>query len=388
MPLTQRRSSGAGLAWADAYAAARDLPAALPPETVAVETARGRTLAEPVHAVTPVPAFDSAAMDGYVVAGPGPWTVAGLVLAGPGVTPVPALRPGTAVEIATGAPVPANSEAVLPYEDCHVDGGVVHGARGPRSHIRRAGDDVRAKAVIVPVGRTMTATGAAAAVQAGVEHVRVRRRPTVTLLVTGDEVVLGGRPGPGQVRDSFTGIVDAVTTRAGGVLHAVRHVRDHPAELGAALDTAGADVVVVSGSSSAGAADHLHALLDERDADWHVRGVACRPGHPQGLAARPGGCWVVSLPGNPYAGLVSVLTLLEPLLNALAGRPPVTLPAVPVSGAAKLVPGAVRIVPVRDGALLPPGGSAGLAAVAAADALAVLPDDWRDGDPAPRLELP
>ncbi|GID27544.1 molybdopterin molybdotransferase MoeA [Paractinoplanes brasiliensis] len=458
MPLTKQRPSVVGLAWADAYAAARDLPTALPPETVPVEDSRGRTLAEPVRAVTPVPAFDSAAMDGYAVAGPGPWTVVGLVLAGPmdragreagshsmsdksGIEAVPVaatahpgarpdtakatphpgarpgtteaahpgagpdaadaaaplvtsaasavrLRPGTAAEIATGAPVPGNADAVLPYEDCHVGGGVVHGARGPRSHIRRAGDDVRARAVIVPAGETMTATRVAAAVQAGVEHVRVRRRPTVTLLVTGDEVVLGGRPGPGQVRDSFTGIVDAVTARAGGVLHAVRHVRDHPAELAAALDTAGADVVVVSGSSSAGAADHLHALLDERDADWHVRGVACRPGHPQGLAARPGGRWVVSLPGNPYAGLVSVLTLLEPLLNALAGRPPVTLPAVPVSGAAKLVPGAVRIVPVRDGMLLPPGGSAGLAAVAAADALAVLPDHWRDGDPAPRLELP
>ncbi|WP_202997785.1 molybdopterin molybdotransferase MoeA [Paractinoplanes lichenicola] len=384
--MTQQRPPAIGLAWADAYAAARDLPTALPAETCAPEDAHGRTLAEPLLAAAPVPAFDAAAMDGYAVAGPGPWQVAGLILAG---TPDPALlAAGTAAEIATGAPVPANTEAVLPYEDCHVDGATVHGARGPRTHIRRAGDDVEPGALIVPAGRTLTATRVAAAVQAGVEQVRVHRRPSVTLLVTGDEVVLAGRPGPGQVRDSFTGIVAAVTTRAGGALEHSRHVGDNPAELRKALDRADTDVIVVSGSSSAGAADHLHALLDERGAEWHVRGVASRPGHPQALASLPGGRWVVSLPGNPYAGMVSTLTLLEPLLGTLAGRPPATLPAVPVTGSAKLMPGGVRIAPQRNGVLLPPGGSAGLAAVADADSLAVLSDNWTEGDPAPQLIMP
>ncbi|MBM2614442.1 molybdopterin molybdenumtransferase MoeA [Actinoplanes sp. LDG1-06] len=477
--MTQQRRHVTGLAWADARAAARDLPAALPPETTTPQAACGCVLAEPIHAAASVPGFDNAAMDGYAVAGLGPWTIVGLLLAGHSQCHDPdnelrpggdasdgerlregasvgerlragrafvdeellesdalvderwpgcdVLGPGTAVEIATGARVPAEADAVLPYEDCHVEGGIVHGARGPRNHIRRAGDDLRPGDLIVPAGRTVTATVAAAATQAGVESVLVRRRPTVALLVTGDEVVLTGRPGPGQVRDSFSGIVAAVTGRAGGVLHFVRHVGDNPDHLAAALgapdlepaslDVAAgdgltgdarrenrpmcdlgvggsADVVVVSGSSSAGAADHLHALLDELGAEWLVRGVACRPGHPQALAQLPDGRWVVSLPGNPYAGLVSALTLLEPLLEALAGRAPAPLPRVAVTGEAKLVPGGVRIVPVRwrrEGAVaevLPAKGSAGLAAAAAADALAVLPDDWTEGGEAVLLALP
>ncbi|GAB2605076.1 molybdopterin molybdenumtransferase MoeA [Paractinoplanes abujensis] len=386
MPVTQQRPPVAGLAWADAYAAARDRPTPLPAETCAPEDSQGRTLAEPVLAVAPVPAFDAAAMDGYAVAGAGPWRVAGLILAG--APEAGLIAAGRAAEIATGAPVPANTEAVLPYEDCHVDGSLLHGARGPRTHIRRAGDDVRPGTLIVPAGRVMTATRIAAVVQAGVERIRVHRRPEVTLLVTGDEVVLTGRPGPGQVRDSFTGIVDAVTMRAGGTLHTARLVGDHPADLGEALDRAATEVVVVSGSSSAGAADHLHALLGERGAEWHVRGVASRPGHPQALASLPGGRWVVSLPGNPYAGMVSILTLLEPLLRTLAGRPPATLPRMPVTGTARLMAGGVRIAPQRDGVLLPPGGSAGLTSVADADSLAVLPDDWASGDPAWQLTVP
>lgn len=374
------------MAWSRAYDLARDTPRPLPAEPAEVNSALGRVLAEPVCAAVPVPAFDCAAMDGYAVAGPGPWTVIGRVLAGaagPG-----ELAAGTGVEIGTGAPVPDGAEAVLPYEDCRREGAIVTGRLGPRSHIRRVGEDGPAGDLVVPAGRTVTATVAAAAVQAGVEQVLAYRRPTVTLLVTGDEVITAGLPGPGQVRDSFTGLVGAVTSRAGGELTERRHLRDDAALLRDALD-AGTDVIVVSGSSSRGAADHLHAVLEERRATWHVRGVACRPGHPQGLAELPDGRWVVSLPGNPYAGLVAALTLLEPLLHTLGGRVTGPLPRRPVTGAARLMRDGVRVVPVLwDGRIVGGSGAAGLRAAAAADALAVLPAGWIDGDAAVTLALP
>ncbi|MEV0897126.1 molybdopterin molybdotransferase MoeA [Actinoplanes sp. NPDC049802] len=375
-----------GMSWALAYATARDAAAALPGRTVPVEEALGQVLAAPVRCARPVPAFDNAAMDGYAIAGDGPWTVRGRVLAGhPAVRPV---RAGEAVEIATGAPVPDGTEAVLPYEDCAVEQDKVEAVRGPRAHIRRAGDALAVGSVVVPAGRTVTATVIAAAVQAGVETVVTHRPPAVSLLVTGDEVITAGTPAPGQVRDSFTGPVGAVTARAGGRPLDSSHLPDDPRRLAAALAGTGADVIVVSGSSSAGAADHLHTLLAAAKATWLVRGVHCRPGHPQGLAVLPDGRFAVSLPGNPYAGLVAALTLLEPLVATLAGRPPGRPPTAAVTGSTRLMPGGVRIVPVAGGRIAGAAGSAGLHLAAAADALAVLPDDWTSGGSAPLLTLP
>jgi molybdopterin molybdotransferase len=327
------------------------------------------------------------------VAGPGPWTVIGQIMAGHIGAPSP-LLPATAVEIATGARVPAGADAVIPYERADRDGLTVAGPANPGDHIRRSGQDVRAGDPLIPAGRLVTATLAAAAVQVGVETLATHRLAQVTLLVTGDEVIRHGTPGPGQVRDSFTGLVGAVTNRAGGRVQISRHVPDDPAQLAAAIDRAETDVVVVSGSSSAGAADHLHQVLTARHAEWRVRGVACRPGHPQALATLPDGRWIVSLPGNPYAGLVAALTLLEPLLRALAGQAPTPLPTISVTGVAKLVPDGVRIVPVHrhdhptHARVVASRGSASLHTVAAADALAVLPAEWTDGDPAVILVIP
>lgn len=375
-----------GMPWAEAYAAAGDLARPLPAERTTPDAAVGRILAAPLRAAVAVPAFDTAAMDGYAVAGPGPWRVIGRLLAGPG-APVEPLTSGFATEIGTGAAVPPGTAAVLPYERCTRHDDRVTGEIRDR-HIRRAGEDLTPGHQLVGAGRPVTATTAAAAVQAGAEELFTHRRPAVALFVTGDEVITSGRPGPGQVRDSFTGLVTAVTTRAGGRLAGSTHLPDSPKALRAALDAADADVIAVSGSSSAGAADHLHRVLAELGATWHVRGVACRPGHPQGLAGLPDGRWVISLPGNPFAGLVAALTLLEPLLSTLAGRPGAPLPHRPVRGAARLYADGVRLVPVLESEILPGARAGSLHLAAAADFLAVLPATWRSGDPAAVLTVP
>ncbi|WP_433830937.1 molybdopterin molybdotransferase MoeA [Actinoplanes sp. CA-015351] len=390
-PGTTARSTDRMMPWPQANTLAREIARPLPGRTTPVVQAGGQVLAETIAGVRPVPAFDTAAMDGFAVSGGGPWTITGLLLAG-GYDTLPSLSSGEAVEIATGAPVPPGTTAVLPYEESTVGAGTVSGVIRGRIHIRRTGETLAVGAQVAPAGRIVTATLAAAAVQAGVDDVVTHRPPAVTLLVTGDEVISDGTPGPGQVRDSFTGLVTAITTRAGGVLTASRHQPDDPATLAEALTSAGTDVIVVSGSSSAGAADHLHTLLTERSATWHVRGVACRPGHPQALAELPDGRWVVSLPGNPFAGLVAALTLLEPLLETLAGRPPKPYPTAPITGTAKLTPDAARIVPVtwtgESASIIPGSGPAGLHAAASADALAVLPATWTPSTPAHLLLLP
>ncbi|MEU4219297.1 molybdopterin molybdotransferase MoeA [Actinoplanes sp. NPDC026623] len=372
------RSVDSPVPWRTALKIAGTSATALPPERVPLGAAVGRVLAEPVRAGADLPGADAAAMDGYAVAGAGPWRVVGRILAG-GPAWAGVLGPGQAAEIMTGAVVPPGTVAVLPYETADLTGA----AGWTKPHIRRAGEDARAGDELLRPGRVVTPAVAGLLAQAGLDDVPVRRRPSVRLVVTGDEVVSAGVPGAGQVRDVFAPMVSALVAAAGGVVADRVLLRDDAGLLADCLAATDVDVVVVTGSSSAGAADHLHRVLDTLGARRLVDRVACRPGRPQSLAALPGGRWVAGLPGNPYAGLVACVTLLQPLLYGLTGaaRPPA--PRLSVVGDAHLPPAATLLVPVRlagDHATIVPGGRpASLAGAAAADALAVLEDGWSSG---------
>jgi molybdopterin molybdotransferase len=387
--------SGEGAAWADAVRIATGAGRPLPDEWVPTATARGRVLAADVRAAEPMPAFDTAAMDGYAVRGPGPWHLAGRLLAGAPGQPLP-LRPGTAVEIMTGAVVPDGASVVVPYEEAAVSIGLVHGA-GRKSHIRHRGEDVAAGALLASAGRRVTAALQGLLAQAAIDSVAVRRPARVRLVITGDEIVHAGTPRAGQVRDAIRPLVEAVAARAGALVAEVRHLGDDPRALAEALHLGpDVDVVVVTGSSSAGAADHLRPVLAAVGARVLIDGVACRPGRPQLLAHGPeGGGWVAGLPGNPLAALVACLTILEPLLGGLSGterRSPLRLPVGPAASSRAHGTDATRLVPVRfaDGrAEIVAGARAGsLRAAAEAEAVAVLEPGWRPGQPAELLPLP
>jgi molybdopterin molybdotransferase len=213
----------------------------------------------------------------------------------------------------------------------------------------------------------------------------------VRLVVTGDEVIGAGVPVAGQVRDVFGPMVSALARAAGAVVTERLLLRDDPGLLAERLAAPDADVVVVTGSSSAGAADHLHRVLDQAGARRLVDRVACRPGGPQLLAALPDGRWVAGLPGNPFAGLVAAVTVLEPLLYALTGRAAPPVPRLPVRGDVTVTGPTTRLVPVRltgaHAVVVPGSRPASLAGAAGADALAVLEDGWTDGSPADLLLL-
>ncbi|MEU6799200.1 molybdopterin molybdotransferase MoeA [Nonomuraea wenchangensis] len=351
--------------------------------------ALGCRLAGPLRALVAVPGVDVSAMDGYAVAGEGPWRLVGRVLAGGRPHSGP-LAAGEAVEIATGAPVPAGAVAVVPYERAVAGAGTVHGTAEAGRHIRRRGEDVPEGAVVLEAGAVVTPVALGLAAALGHDDLLVRPRPGVLVLITGDEVVHKGRPGAGRVRDAIGPFLPGLVEWAGGRVTDTVHLPDGPSALHSALAGRGADVVVVCGASSKGPADHLRGVLAALKADVLVDGVAVRPGHPQALARLPHGPLVAGLPGNPFAALGAALTLLVPALRGLTGTP-VTRETGTLSGDVRPHPRDTRLVPVRrtrDGAA-PVGHDrpGSLWGAALADALAVVPPGW-DGERVELIELP
>ncbi len=359
----------------------RDLPLA---------QALGGVLGADVQALVGLPAFDASAMDGFAVAGPGPWRLVGTQLAGAAPALV-SLRPGEAVEIATGARVPKGAECVLPYELALTRDGTVEGPAEAGRHVRWAGEETAPGETVLPRGSVLGPAALGLAASLGHESLPVLR-PRVLVIVTGDEVATSGLPGDGSVRDAIGPMLPGVVERAGGRVEALRHMGDERRPLFEAVAGADADVVAVCGSSSRGPADHLRPVLAELGAAVEVDGVACRPGHPQ-LLARTDRTVFVGLPGNPGAALVAAVTLLVPLLAAMTGRadPGSGLPPAVPEGEVSAHPRDTRLVPVRvEG---PHARAVGhdrpgsLRGAALADAYAVVPPGW-DGSEVELVRVP
>ncbi|HYT10057.1 MAG TPA: molybdopterin molybdotransferase MoeA [Mycobacteriales bacterium] len=392
--------------WAEARKAAHAAASPLPPVNVPIGpvgggpvTAVGTTLAEPLRAVTAVPAFDCSAMDGYALGAlGGPWRVVGRVLAGPVRADVATspLGPREAVEVATGAAVPPGTAAVLPYELADRRGDRLEPTAPPHQgrHVRRTGEDVPLGADLLPAGTPVTPTVVGLAAAAGLDSLTVHPRARVAALLTGDELVHTGGSGAGLVRDAVGPALPGWVRALGGDLLTARPVPDADADLlTTAIRAAGGDVVLTSGGAGTGPADLVGPALVRLGAQPVVDSVDVRPGHPQRLALLPDGRWLVALPGNPYAGLVAALTLLGPLLGGLGGRPQPELPTAPLAASAMDLHGtATRILPVRRTAAgtlerLGRDRPSNLWGAALADGFAVIPPGWR-GEPVALLAPP
>jgi molybdopterin molybdotransferase len=264
-------------------------------------------------------------------------------------------------------------------------------ARG--KHIRYTGEDAPAGTRLAPAGTPVGPALLGLAASCGYDELLVHRAPAVRAIVTGDELTHHGLPGPGRVRDALGPLLPPLIAELGGRLDGLVHVPDQPVSaLAEAVESAaGAEVVVVTGSTSVGVTDGLRRLLAERDARWVVDSVACRPGHPALLARPRGGPYVVGLPGNPFAALAAAHTLLGPLLAGLSGRALGDLPQAPLTSQLPVPAGRTRIVPVVwDGpGVRALGGDrpAFLNGAALADALAAVPHGHEPGRPVPLLLL-
>lgn len=361
------------------------------PVSVTLDDALGLVLAAPLTALTDLPSFDTSAMDGWAVAGPGPWKVhADGVLAGHA-RPEP-LTDGEAVRIATGARVPPDTTAVLRSEHGHTDeGDRLHPTREvvPGQDIRPRGQECRSGDQLLPLGTLITPAVLGLAAAAGYDTVSVIRRPQAEVLVLGDELLTEGRPHDGLIRDALGPMLPPWMRALGAEVLTVRRVRDDADALYEALKSSPADLIVTTGGTASGPVDHVHPTLRRLGAELLVDGVQVRPGHPMLLARTRDDQHLVGLPGNPLAAVSGLLTLAEPLLRTLAGRAAPEPYALPLQDAVHGHPRDTRLVPValRANQALPLhyNGPAMLRGIAAADALAVVPPGG--GRPGQELEL-
>jgi molybdopterin molybdotransferase len=372
-------------------AAVRRLPP-LRRERVPLEEALGRVLAEDLRAPHDLPPFAASMMDGYALraadaAVPGArLPVAFEVFAGRPARR--ALPPGACCRITTGAPLPAGADAVEQQEEVRRRGGhAVFSRPVPAGrHVRGPGSELPAGAVALAAGAALDPPALGLAAALGHQEVTVLRRPVVAILPTGDELVPPGRPlRPGQIRESNSTALAAAVREAGGEPRVLPPAADTPAALARALRRArGADLILTVGGVSVGPRDGVRAALRRAGARLSFWRVALRPGKPFTFGLW-GNAAVFGLPGNPASALVGLELFVRPALRARAGlsgdgrpRLAVRLAAAVEKPAALTVLLRVRLEPVVTPGFpwavpLRSQRSGDHAALAAADALAVLP---------------
>lgn len=306
------------------------VPAVAGIERVPLRQSLGRTLAEDIAAPIDVPGYDNSAVDGYAVrfddldpARPTSLRCVDRIAAGH--DPAGALAPGIAARIFTGAILPDGADVVIMQEDCERDGervvirpGIKRGA-----NTRRAGEDVAHGSVALAAGRRLGPADLGLLAALGCVEVPVRRRLTVALLSTGDEVREPGEPlRRGQVHDANRYILAGLLERLGVDVSDRGIVRDDPARLNDALQRAAAesDLIITSGGVSTGEEDHVRTAIANHGSLYFWR-LAIKPGRPVAMG-QIGATPLAGLPGNPVAALLTFSLVARPMIDALSASTP------------------------------------------------------------------
>ncbi|MFS2111997.1 molybdopterin molybdotransferase MoeA [Sphingomonas sp. Sphisp140] len=324
----ERVPCGASLRFDAAQAILGALAQPLGTERVPLAKAGRRVLAEPVRAAMDIPSRDLAAMDGFAVreadlaAGLRRFAVIGAAY--PGAPFSGAVGPGEAVRIMTGAPMPAGTDRVLMRELITAAGSALtlDGSVPAKPHVRTRGSDTAAGTVVLPAGRLLDPRALVVAAAADAATLTVWRTPRVRVIATGDELVPAGEAqASGGVPDSLSEAVLLMARQWGAKPLGAVQVRDDPALLTAAAETAlvDSDVLVLCGGASRGDRDFAKAALVPLGLELLFANVAIKPGKPVWLG-RVGARLVLGLPGNPTAAMTVARLFLVPLLAALGGR--------------------------------------------------------------------
>ena len=382
----------------------------LEPEEKPILEALGQVLVEDVVSDIDIPPLDNTAMDGYAVRAsdtasasretPVRLDVTGELAAG--YLFEGEVRPGTAVRIMTGAPVPAGADAVVPFEETDEPGThqfgtfakplesvLVFKEARPGANIRRAAEDVRQGSLVLSRGMVLKPAHIGLLASLGRPTVRVIRRPVVAILSTGDELVELGQPlPPGEIYDSNAYSVSALVAENGGIPHILGIARDTVEALTAKIRQGlDADMLITSAGVSRGDYDVVKDVLS-REGQIDFWSVRMKPGKPLAFGAFPsGGRRVphIGLPGNPVSSMVTFELFGRPAIFKMMGRRGWERPTLRAVAENRIVNSDGRrvfaraIVRQRDGryyaSLTGPQGSGILTSMALANALTIVPED-------------
>lgn len=287
----------------------------------------GRVLMEDVVSDEDHPPFPAATMDGYAVVS-GDETPIRRVIGDQFAGTVEALHVerGTAAYITTGAPLPPGADAVVQIErTASMDGGVrIEETPRAGQNIRPVGSDLRRGDRVLAAGTVLTPAAVGLLASLGWTDARVTRRPRVSVLATGDELVEPGQPlGPGQIRDSNRfALVTALAPLGVTIQYAGLAPDTDDAQRRFLIERiADSDVIITSGGVSMGRKDLIKGLLVEL-ATVHFRQIRMRPGKPFtfATAGSEGKTLMFGLPGNPVSGLVGFEVFVRPALLAMQGH--------------------------------------------------------------------
>ena len=299
----------------------------LDPEPTPLERALGLVLAEDVTASHDVPPFANSAMDGFAVvgadvsAGPAQLEIIEDVAAGHVATG--SVRPGTAIRIMTGAPLPAGADTVVRVEDTEVEGDLVRTTTSvpAGTAVRRAGGDVASGTIVFPAGTVLTPPHLGVLATLGVSRPTVHRNPRVAVLSTGDEVVPPHTASlePGLIRDANRPLLRGLLAEVGVEVVDFGIVGDDADLLRSTLRRAASecDIVVTSGGVSMGDYDLVKQILTELGT-VELWKVAMQPAKPFAFGAIDG-TPLFGLPGNPVSVFVAFENFLRPALLSMRG---------------------------------------------------------------------
>ena len=295
--------------------------------------ALGRFLAENVVADRNYPPFNRSTRDGFALrAADAAHAAAKLRLIGEsraGVPFVGTVEPGTCVQIMTGAAVPRGADTVLMQEHARIEGEAVVFDQAAHAHHNfvLAGSETRAGEMVVARGSRLGYPELAMAAQVGRSRVVVARKPRVSVLSTGDEVVAVDQPpGPFQIRNSNSVSLAAQVTLAGGEPVMLGRAPDEFGKLSEVIEQGfEADLMTITGGVSVGKYDLVEQVLRGLSAEFFFDAIAVRPGKPAVFGwcrGKP----IFGLPGNPVSTMVTFELLAVPAIELMSGHKPPPLP--------------------------------------------------------------
>jgi molybdopterin molybdotransferase len=311
-------------------------------ETVDLRHADGRVLAAGIAAPLPLPPFSNSAVDGYAVRSADlsgdteqTFPVAGRIQAG--ASAQAPIKPGHAVRIFTGAPMPEGADTVFMQEDVRLDEAgrvVLPSGLKAGANVRPAGEDIVAGTQALPAGQRLRPQDVALAAAFGLTEIEVRRRIRVAVFSTGNELVSPGAPrAAAQLFDSNRFMLMAMFSRLGCEVSDLGILRDDRASLARGLKQVAAahDLILTTGGVSTGEEDHVKAAVESVGTLVLWR-MAIKPGRPVAMGII-GGTPFIGLPGNPVASFVTFVHVVRPTVLALAGATQQHLIPMPVRAA-------------------------------------------------------